>query len=168
MTRFASIMGVAAVATLVLLSGCEQAMEEDYAKQLAGTWKHDLMRDVGTLPSNTAIVAMITRTDTNKGTLSLEITDTPVGAPLPASETSVSGNIAVTSTKITVTDLDVTVEAGGVDITDTVISADQLQILSSSQELTWDITGDKLTVSSAVLGVLLMDPQTTELEFTKE
>ena len=34
MTRFASIMGVAAVATLVLLSGCETAVRTDYAKKL--------------------------------------------------------------------------------------------------------------------------------------
>ena len=33
MTRLASILGVAMVATLVLLSGCEQAVKTDYAKK---------------------------------------------------------------------------------------------------------------------------------------
>ena len=40
MTRLASILGVATVATLVLLSGCEQATQKkdtDYAAALAGT-----------------------------------------------------------------------------------------------------------------------------------
>ena len=32
MTRLASILGVATVATLVLLSGCESAVKTDYAK----------------------------------------------------------------------------------------------------------------------------------------
>ena len=41
MTRLASIMGVATVATLVLLSGCESATakkDTDFAAALAGTW----------------------------------------------------------------------------------------------------------------------------------
>ena len=38
MTRLASILGVATVATLVLLSGCETPMKTDYAKKLEGTW----------------------------------------------------------------------------------------------------------------------------------
>ena len=38
MTRLASILGVATVATLVLLSGCEQAVKTDYAKKLVGAW----------------------------------------------------------------------------------------------------------------------------------
>ena len=38
MTRLASILGVATVATLVLLAGCESPMKTDYAKDLAGTW----------------------------------------------------------------------------------------------------------------------------------
>ena len=40
MTRLASIMGVATVATLVLLSGCESPMKTDYATKtwLEGIW----------------------------------------------------------------------------------------------------------------------------------
>ena len=39
MTRLASILGVATVATLVLLSGCETAVKTDYtAKKCDGTW----------------------------------------------------------------------------------------------------------------------------------
>ena len=38
MTRLASILGVATVATLVLLSGCESPMKTDYAAAVAGTW----------------------------------------------------------------------------------------------------------------------------------
>ena len=57
MTRLASILGVATVATLVLLSGCESAVKTDYAKKLAGTWTVDTMATVpnpdpaGTTPS---------------------------------------------------------------------------------------------------------------------
>ena len=43
MTRFASILGVATVATLVLLTGCETATQKkdtDYAAALAGTWTY--------------------------------------------------------------------------------------------------------------------------------
>ena len=171
MTRIASIMGVAAVATLVLLSGCEAAMEKtDYAKQLAGTWKLELMREgVGNLPgtTTTAVTAMIARTETNKGTLAIEVTDTPP-AGLPATETAVSGNMAVTSSKITVTDLVIKVEANGIDITDSAIPADQRALLDGDQELTWKVTGDKLKVSSPLLPILLKDPMITELEFTKE
>ena len=38
MTRLASILGVATVATLVLLSGCESAVKTDYTAKLDGTW----------------------------------------------------------------------------------------------------------------------------------
>ena len=39
MTRIASVLGVATVAMLVLLSGCESATsKKDYVKDLAGTW----------------------------------------------------------------------------------------------------------------------------------
>ena len=36
MTRLASILGVATVATLVLLSGCESPTKTDYSKDLEG------------------------------------------------------------------------------------------------------------------------------------
>ncbi len=42
MTRLASILGIATVATLVLLSGCEQAMDRtDFVTDLEGTWVGD-------------------------------------------------------------------------------------------------------------------------------
>ena len=78
MTRFASIMGVAAVATLVLLSGCETPMKTDYAKDLEGVWMTTIMRDVpnqavsppAMVSVTTAVEATISRTDTNMGSVS--------------------------------------------------------------------------------------------------
>ena len=84
MTRFASIMGVAAVATLVLLSGCETPMKTDYAKKLEGTWKRTLgdrqlpnpLVPGTTVPGMSEVTAAVTRTGTNKGTVSITIVDT--------------------------------------------------------------------------------------------
>ena len=55
MTRLASIMGMATVATMVLLSGCDQAMEKDdtdYAAALAGTWMSDVVSHQIVNPKN--------------------------------------------------------------------------------------------------------------------
>ena len=112
MTRLASILGVATVATLVLLSGCETPMKTDYAKDLAGTWKVTLERATLTppppmVPGTSAVTAVVTRTDTNKGTVSLEIVGTPTADPTQASTVTVTGSIEVTTDKITVSDISV-------------------------------------------------------------
>ena len=88
MTRLASILGVATVATLVLLSGCDTTMKTDYAKDLQGTWKVTIDRQVAPDPATptvmvsvtTTVTAKVTRTGTNKGTVALAIVDVP---PLP-------------------------------------------------------------------------------------
>ena len=88
MTRFASIMGVAAVATLVLLSGCEYPDENGLRQEPGGNLgsDHDCatmsrIRHPRRLPISipvsdygTEVEATISRTDTNKGSVSLTIT----------------------------------------------------------------------------------------------
>ena len=91
MTRLASILGVATVATLVLLSGCESAVKTDYAKKLDGTWMTAAI--VGTVdrPENLATVVLteeinVSRTVTvviedgvgnHEGTFTLTVTTIP-------------------------------------------------------------------------------------------
>ena len=172
MTRLASILGVATVATLVLLSGCETAVKTDYAKDLDGSWAVEFTRDVtteaGTIPTTTAVTADISRTGTNKGTVSLTITDTPTGAPAPAANTDVMGTIEVTSSKITVTVTSITVTRLGVEVPPSELPTTVQGLATAPQEMTWKLTGNMLKIGSPLLPVLLQDPTTTELVFTKE
>ena len=117
MTRLASILGVATVATLVLLSGCEQATQKkdtDYAAALAGTWTYteDAMVMLGSQPlpvSRTVSVTIMTGDNANTGSVSLMVVDTvkePANmAPQLADplSTTVIGTFTVDATKITVT-----------------------------------------------------------------
>ena len=69
-TRFV-ILGVATVATLVLLSGCEAARHDGTTqKTLAGSWEVTIPRTLTTpttmVPVMTLVAAEITRTGTNK------------------------------------------------------------------------------------------------------
>ena len=175
MTRLASILGVATVATLVLLSGCEQAVTTDYAKDLDGNWKVTIERTL-TIPTTppemvmgtTAVAAEITRTGTNKGTVSLMIADTATGTAAPAATTVVMGTIEVTSSKITVTVTDIAVTQIGVAVPNTALPDAVRGLAASPQEMTWNLSGDMLTIGSPLLPVLLLDPTTMELTFTKE
>ena len=179
MTRFASIMGVATVATLVLLSGCETPMKTDYAKKLEGTWTLTLDRQVPpdpaaptvTVPVMTAVEASVTRTDTNKGTVSIAISDTPpmpAGAPAIA-ETTVTGSIEVTSSMITVTITDLTVTRGGVEVPNDTLPPTVQGLATAPQKLDYTITDDELEIASPLLPVLLGDPtHTGSLTLTKK
>ena len=170
MTRLASIVGVATVATLVLLSGCETAVKTDYAKDLEGTWEVTIPRTLTTpatppamVPGMTAVTADITRTGTNKGTVSIAVADTPDGATDPLAKTAVSGTIEVTSSKIIVTVTNIVVTQGG-----TVVPNDNLPdavkgLAANPQELTWTLTDNKLKISSELLPVLLLDQTKTSL-----
>ena len=166
MTRLASIMGVATVATLGLLSGCESAVKTDYAKNLVGTWTVTLMYVTNSMPSpatvpgTTVVTANILRTDTNKGAVSLEIVGTPTGGP--AGTTTVTGDIEVTATEIMVSK----------------VAVDPLTVLTTlPQELAAGLTegltltykhsddGSELTVGNAALFTALLG--TMEIKLTK-
>lgn len=151
MTRIASIMGVATVATLVLLSSCEVPVT-DYAEDLAGTWTATIAG-----PVTTAVEAVVTRTDTNKGTVSLTATS-------PVATTGVTGKIEVTATEIKVTDVEVTPrEALG-----------QLPggaaALAQGLTLTYDLSdnGNELTVGNDTLFPVILVPTVTEVTLTKQ
>ena len=167
MTRLASILGVATVATLVLLSGCEQAVTTDYAKDLEGTWKvtiedRDLPNPAGptpTVPGMSAVTAEVTRTGTNKGTVSLTIVDTPTAVPAAAQTTEVTGTIEVTADDISVSD----------------VAADPPTVLAAlppavaaGLTLTYTLAddGSELTVGNAALFTALLG--VTEVKLTKE
>ena len=98
MTRLASIMGVATVATLVLLSGCESAVKTDYAKNLEGRWTTAELpgtvdRPDGPLyemlPEKIPVTRMVTVTiqdgsGQHEGTFSLTVTSTPTAMEIQA------------------------------------------------------------------------------------
>ena len=176
MTRLASILGVATVATLVLLSGCEQAVTTDYAKDLQGTWSTEFDRMIPldtAMPMDltavtTAVAAEVTRTGTNKGTVSLTIADTLTAAVAPVATTEVMGTIEVTSSKITVTVTGIAVTRGGMAVPNAALPEEVQGLAASPQEMTWNLSGDMLTIGSPLLPVLLADPTTMEFVFTKE
>ena len=162
MTRLASILGVATVATLVLLSGCETAVKTDYAEDLVGTWTVTLMYVTNptppppTVPGTTVVTANISRTDTNKGTVSLAIT---VG---PAGTTTVTGNIEVTADKITVSDIGVKPETAVAGL------PGGAGALAQGLTFTYDLSGDgsELEVTNTTLFPALLG--TMELTLTKQ
>ena len=146
MTRFASIMGVAAVATLVLLSGCEQAMEKtDYVKDLEGTWEVMELAtsvDVGgtAVPGTADIEVSITSGDKlNTGDFTLEVNNT---TPIVGLVTA-TGSIEADSDEIKVT-------------IDSISPADflppQVQALQGEEvTINYTVTDDSLEISSALL-----------------
>ena len=180
MTRFASIMGVAAVATLVLLSGCDTPMKTDYAKKLEGTWKSgELDRMLpGLNPADpmaltavkTTVEVMIKAGDkANVGEFSLTVADTVAATMTPGPQVAVSGTIKVTSKVISVSVTGVNPPAA-VDPT-----SPAGQLLAVEQDLNYELADNELTVHSAVLATLLTgatimgQPVTaeTKLTFTK-
>ena len=163
MTRLASILGVATVATLVLLSGCESPTKTDYSKDLEGNWTVTLtdvpnpMPPPDTIPA-TVVTADISRTDTNKGTVSLKITVSP------ASSTTVEGSIEVTADKITVTEISVMPETAVADLPG---GAGALkQGLTLMYKLLDD--GSELEVSNTTLFPFLLGQDNSKLTLTKQ
>ena len=170
MTRFASILGVATVATLVLLSGCESPTKTDYAKDLEGTWKVTIMRDLPnpaapttTVPGMSAVTAEVSRTGTNKGTVSLTIVDTPTAVPAAAQTTEVMGTIEVTADDISVSDVAVD-PVTLIDMLPDALSASLAEGLTLTYMLSDD--GSELTVGNAALFTALLGA--TEIKLTKE
>ncbi|MCY4442168.1 MAG: hypothetical protein OXE53_18415 [Deltaproteobacteria bacterium] len=167
MTRFASILGVATVATLVLLSGCESATktDTDYAKKLEGTWNGTIEHPVGepgaTVPGSSMVRAEVSRTGTNQGAVSLTISTGPVGV---TDETmivtnTVSGSIEVTATEIMVSDVSVVPPNPAI-----------AQALADGLTLTYDLSDDEseVTVGNAVLFPALLGPTNSEITLTKQ
>ena len=167
MTRLASIMGVATVATLVLLSGCETAVTTDYAKDLVGSWESvDLNR---TIPLNslepmnlTAVTTSVTATimagdEKNAGTFMLAVTDTVVAAMQQTPSISVNGTFTVDSSTITLT------------VTGPPETAALLGDLPPGpQDLAWELMGNELKVSSPLLPVLLANATIMGVPFTED
>ena len=102
MTRL-SYIGVAAVATAVLLSGC--VMEVDYAKKLEGTWvSHRVDRDIGLNPDmpeeftsvTTTVTAVIEDGDgLNSGEFTLTVSNMVPGTDQAVAGLSISGSFKV-------------------------------------------------------------------------
>ena len=120
MTRLASILGVATVATLVLLSGCEQATQKkdtDYAAALAGSWMSaalpgtvakptapaDIVTLVATLPGDSiAVTSQVTITiedgdGAHAGTFALTVSSVPDDERLKGALAVMQINAIVTS-----------------------------------------------------------------------
>jgi hypothetical protein len=165
MTRLASILGVATVATLVLLSGCESPTKTDYAKDLEGNWTvtlmgvTNLMPPPAMVPGMTVVTAEILRTGTNKGTVSLTITDMPAS---PQGPVEVTGNIEVSATEITVSNVGVDPMA--------LLSAHPAaaQLLEGGLTLEYDLSENKLTVENETLFSTVLMLGTASLELTKQ
>ena len=166
-------MGVAAVATLVLLSGCDSPMKTDYAKKLEGTWKSaELDRMLpGLIPADpmaltavkTTVEVMIKAGDkANTGDFSLTIADTVVATMTPGPQVTVSGTIKVTSKVITVSVTDVKPQAA--------LEANQevATLLAVPQDLNYELTDNELKVHSAVLAELLAGATVMEQPFTAD
>ena len=155
MTRIASIMGVAVVATLVLLSGCEQAVETDYTKKLDGTWTVTGLMVPGAdpttqIPTDVTIV-IDDGTGLNSGTFSLTVSQ--VVPPLPDRvDTAVGeGSVKAESSsvlKVTLTDLTLT------GLTPQQEQAVKGIVQGMEHTFDYDLEGDTLKVSSQILSTL--------------
>ena len=176
MTRFASIMGVAAVATLVLLSGCETPMKTDYTKKLEGTWMVNAMATVpnplaaqpGAEPTiqipAAVTVAIMDSTGVNKGTFMLTVVTTGVdpATQMPTTaETQGSGSINdASSSKLMVT---LTKIAGPT------VPPAATALVNQEQTIGYALDGNSLTITHALLAVLgVAKPDMPSLTLTKQ
>ena len=181
--RIVWLMGVAAVATMVILAGCgsgpgaaptepdppDPPPAQDYAAALAGTWT--ATETVLAVPDNPAsgvrydIAAIIAAGDmANMGTLTLSFAGTGVVSMEQGPTTTVIGNIAVDASTITVT---ISAVDPPPDPTDPNALIAQ-QVLATPQQLTYTLSedGNTLTVGSTLFSVLL-GPTVTEITLTK-
>ena len=182
--RIVWLMGVAAVATMVILAGCgdgpgaaptepaeppDPPPAQDYAAALAGTWTAmvNVLADPAIPASEVqhAITAMITAGDmANMGTLTLGIVATVVTTMQQGDPTTVTGNIAVDASAITVTITAVVPLPDPDDPNAAVIAA----ILAQPQSLNYTLSedGSVLTVVNDTLLPLLVG--SASIELTKE
>ena len=181
--RIVWLMGVAAVATMVILAGCGDGPgaaptdpaeptdppAQDYAAALVGTWTAtaNALTDPAVPASEVqyAITAMIEAGDmANMGNLTLDIVPTLLITMQQGDPFLVTGDIAVDAAAITVTITAVEPSPDPADPTTTVI----LAALAEPQTLTYTLSedGNMLTVGSALFAVLLA-PTVTEITLTK-
>ena len=172
MTRLASIVGVATVATLVLLSGCESAVKTDYAKKLDGTWMTAAI--VGTVdrPEDFATVVQteeidVSRTVTvvikdgvgnHEGTFTLTVTTIPTDLMVMAvlqtqmiSEivTTASGTINVKNDS----ELTVTITSDIINVPPVFPVPDGVteRLQNTPLPVSYELMDDELKLSSAIL-----------------
>ena len=182
MTRLASIAGVAAVATIILLSGCQTAVRVDLAKRLVGTWT--TAEIAGTLEVPTAMQAQglsatvdVTRTVTavvtdgprhHRGDITITVTTTPteatVAAVLPGVVTTAAGTIYVRTT----TDMQVEI-ASIANTPGAFVVPEHLEIGLVDVPLgaTYELADDVLMVNSAVLSGLMVVAPGESLTLTR-
>ena len=169
MTRLASILGVATVATLVLLSGCEEAVKTDYTAKLDGTWTITglMVTDpqVPTVIPTDVAVTIVDGSGVNTGTFTLTLTQTLVIPPATTPEmVSTVGSGTVTAESDSVLKVTLTTIMGGPQVSQTVTDLE-----GSEQTVNYALSGEELTVSSPVflaLGVTTIEMP--ELTLTKE
>ena len=167
MTRIVSVLGVATVATLVLLSGCGSAVKPDYTKQLDGTWQATgLMVPTPTDPPvlvPTDVTLVIDDGEgLNTGTFELTVTQMIPGSPDAVSKGSGSVRAESSSVmKVTLTDL---MSAPGIPEPPTVTALKDV-----AQTVHYERSGNELTLSSSVFINLAVTTITMpELILTKQ
>ena len=169
MTRLASILGVATVATLVLLSGCEQAVKTDYAKKLEGTWVSveldrtlplDQTDPMALTAVKTTVEVMIMAGDkANTGDFKFTIADTePV--TMMKSTIAVSGTITTDAKVIEVT-------VTGIDPPEAA-TANAAMLIGAPQKLNYEQADNELKVYSSVLAILLANATIMGVPFTAD
>ena len=177
MTRFASIMGVAAVATLILLSGCETVVRTDYAKKLEGTWTNGPAAAMvanpsgpgatpAQLPVMRTVTAEVTRDGVNKGSFSIDGIRygqcTSECGPT-CRPTCVEGLWYIRSGDAT--EITIIIPANGIQLPLGQSPPDQLAaLIASPQVLGWELSNDdsELRLSGLVLMGLQITASPTE------
>lgn len=173
MTRFASIMGVATVATLVLLSGCETPMKTDYTKQLDGTWvitglmitAPNQAQPGQTIQIPTDVkVAIVDGSGVNTGSFTLTVTQTVVVPPDPTPqmvENVGSGMVKAESASVLKVTLTTIMGPG--------VQPEVKALEGVEQTLGYDLMDDSLKISGGVLAALgVTSSATDELMLTKQ
>ncbi len=166
MTRFASIMGVAAVATLVLLSGCETPTKTDYTKDLDGTWTVTGLMipspdPAVQIPTDVTVV-IVDGSGVNTGTFELTVAQTLAPPPAPQAETTATGTVKAESSSV------LKVTLAGIMGPPT-LPAEVTALKDVEQTLGYDLMDDSLKISGAVLAALgVTSSPTDELTLTKQ
>lgn len=183
------LLSAAAVAGLAL-AGCSAAAGVDYASALAGTWNRaaeaaELSLEVAgqtvEAPVRRSITVTVTRTAANKGTAMLTVTNAPdrddpfysqlpqtITSLLPDSiEASASGDLEADADQIKVTVSDVMLPEN------VPLPASQTAAVGAlkgtTHRIAYEITGDKIALSGAVLVLLeVTDSPAEKLELTKQ
>ena len=188
-TGLGVLMSAAAAVGLVL-AGCSGAAGVDYASALAGTWNRaaeaaELSLEVAgqtvEAPVRRSITVTVTRTAANKGTAMLTVTNAPdrdnpfysqlpqtITSLLPDSiEASASGALEAEADQIKVTVSDVMLPEN------IPLPASQTAAVGALKGMThrlgYEITGDRIALSGAVLVLLeVTDSPAEKLELTKQ